>query len=410
MPIQQFIEDLPLWAAKKNSIADIQTFLSAMGSLEKKMKIIHVAGTNGKGSVCANLTQMLVDAGYRVGTFISPHLVRINERILINQVPIDDVKFSLAALKIKDLASTLCVQGLFHPTYFEFLFYTAIEAFADAKVDYCILETGLGGRLDVTNAISSPKLTIITSISFDHMQYLGETIEEIAKEKAGIIKPLVPLVFDDQCPAASKVIEKTASSYGIQTFALTEKKEVYFPLLPFFNADYKKDNAILSMMAMQLLCPSFSLESQLASLKKVQWKGRMQEIMADIFVDGAHNIGGVQAFIQATRTLCSSRQKKPILLFSTVADKNSQEMIENICDSLAPQKVWIPHLHTHRASDTLTLADWFQKYTKTSCEIVTCSSVVDAFQKALSSRQEDEILFCAGSLYLVGEILGECND
>ena len=387
MPIQQFIEDLPLWAAKKNSIADIQTFLSAMGSLEKKMKIIHVAGTNGKGSVCANLTQMLVDAGYRVGTFISPHLVRINERI-----------------------STLCAQGLFHPTYFEFLFYTAIEAFADAKVDYCILETGLGGRLDVTNAISSPKLTIITSISFDHMQYLGETIEEIAKEKAGIIKPLVPLVFDDQFPAASKVIEETARSYGIQTFALTEKKEVYFPLLSFFNADYKKDNAILSMMAMQLLCPSFSLESQLASLKKVQWKGRMQEIMADIFVDGAHNIGGVQAFIQTTRTLCSSRQKKPILLFSTVADKNSQEMIENICDSLAPQKVWIPHLHTHRASDTLTLADWFQKYTKTSCEIVTCSSVVDAFQKALSSRQEDEILFCAGSLYLVGEILGECND
>ena len=388
MPIQQFIEDLPLWAAKKNSIADIQTFLSAMGSLEKKMKIIHVAGTNGKGSVCANLTQMLVDAGYRVGTFISPHLVRINERILINQVPVDDVKFSLAALKIKDLASTLCAQGLFHPTYFEFLFYTAIEAFADAKVDYCILETGLGGRLDVTNAISSPKLTIITSISFDHMQYLGETIEEIAKEKAGIIKPLVPLVFDDQFSAAS----------------------VYFPLLSFFNADYKKDNAILSMMAMQLLCPSFSLESQLASLKKVQWKGRMQEIMADIFVDGAHNIGGVQAFIQATRTLCSSRQKKPILLFSTVADNNSQEMIENICDSLAPQKVWIPHLHTHRASDTLTLADWFQKYTKTSCEIVICSSVVDAFQKALSSRQEDEILFCAGSLYLVGEILGECND
>ena len=140
---------------------------------------------------------MLVDAGYRVGTFISPHLVWINERILINQVPIDDVKFSLAALKIKDLVSTLCAQGLFHPTYFEFLFYTAIEAFADAKVDYCILETGLGGRLDVTNAISSPKLTIITSISFDHMQYLGETIEEIAKEKAGIIKPLVPLVFDD---------------------------------------------------------------------------------------------------------------------------------------------------------------------------------------------------------------------
>ena len=196
MPIQQFIEDLPLWAAKKNSIADIQTFLSAMGSLEKKMKIIHVAGTNGKGSVCANLTQMLVDAGYRVGTFISPHLVRINERILINQVPIDDTKFSLAALKIKDLASTLCAQGLFHPTYFEFLFYTAIEAFADAKVDYCILETGLGGRLDVTNAISSPKLTIITSISFDHMQYLGETIEEIAKEKASISNKLLTFYYD----------------------------------------------------------------------------------------------------------------------------------------------------------------------------------------------------------------------
>lgn len=173
-----------------------------------------MAGTNGKGSTCAFLTSIFREAGYSCGLFTSPHLVVINERFQINEKNIDDDTFLRAFEKVKALADELVAEGNYHPTYFEMLFLMGMVIFADSGVDYVMLETGLGGRLDATTAVEDPVACVITSISFDHMQYLGNTIAEIASEKAGIIVPGVPVIYDGNDPEAAQVIRSHAVSQG----------------------------------------------------------------------------------------------------------------------------------------------------------------------------------------------------
>ena len=206
MEAEAYLNRLPMWANKKNSLKDIRIFLDQMGGPDRKIPAIHVAGTNGKGSVCAFMTSVLKKAGLRTGTFISPHLVEIRERFLINGEPAEKNAFEEAFETVKKQAEHMVEEGFCHPTFFEFLFYMAMVLFAREKVDVMVIETGLGGRLDATNVLESPKVCVITSISRDHMQYLGNTIPQIAGEKAGIIKMGVPVVFDDTDKDASAVI------------------------------------------------------------------------------------------------------------------------------------------------------------------------------------------------------------
>ncbi len=159
------------------------------------MKVIHVAGTNGKGSVCAYLDAMLRTEGKKVGLFTSPHLIKLNERIVINGEECSDGQFLSVFEQVMDVVRVMEADGLFHPTFFEFLFGMAVTAFAKAGVEYAILETGLGGRLDATNAIEHPVCSVITSIGWDHMAILGNSLEEIAAEKAGILKKGTPANF-----------------------------------------------------------------------------------------------------------------------------------------------------------------------------------------------------------------------
>ena len=173
---------------RKNKLEHTRKCLDLLGSPDKDRKIIHVAGTNGKGSVCAFLSSMLEQGGFRCGLFTSPHLVKINERFQINEVMISDQRFTEAFTEVKNLADRLVEEGDYHPTYFEFLFLMGMIVFKQEDVDYIVLETGLGGRLDATNSVLSPMACVITSISLDHVEYLGDTIEKIAGEKAGIMK------------------------------------------------------------------------------------------------------------------------------------------------------------------------------------------------------------------------------
>lgn len=184
----EYILDVPKFT-KKNDMSDTKRFLKKLKNPEKDMKIIHIAGTNGKGSVCAYLCSVLKEAGFLTGMFTSPHLVDIRERFRIGGEMISEEQFLQVFLQVYEN-----IDGDYHPTFFEYLFFMAILLFKKAKVDYCILETGLGGRLDATNAVEKKEISIITEIGFDHMEYLGSTLTEIAGEKAGIIKENTPVV------------------------------------------------------------------------------------------------------------------------------------------------------------------------------------------------------------------------
>ena len=208
-----YIEETPKFTTK-NKLEHTKECLRRLGSPEERFNVIHVAGTNGKGSTCAFLTSILREAGYSCGLFTSPHLVTINERFQINEKNIEDDTFLHAFEKVKKLADELVAEGSYHPTYFEFLFLMGMVIFADAGVDYVVLETGLGGKLDATTAVEHPLACVITSISFDHMQYLGNTITAIAGEKAGIIVPGVPVIYDGNDPEAAQVISERAEELG----------------------------------------------------------------------------------------------------------------------------------------------------------------------------------------------------
>ena len=319
MGAEEYIESLPMWAKKKNTVQQVREFLGMLLQEEAPVKeslppgdgpwaetglrtqhtgpripIIHVAGTNGKGSVCAYLTQAFLDSGLHVGTFISPHLVDVKERILLDNVPADGARFEAACEKVKALAERVCVtpettaadaaantsaaeagrtggsedDGPAWPTYFEYLYYMAMCVFQDAGVDVIVLETGLGGRLDATNSCA-PVLTVITSISLDHMQYLGDTTEKIAAEKAGIIKRGVPVVFDPNDEAASRVIRETAEKLGSAAYAAypvpyavpgtPDPRERF----PFLQVPYQRQNAATALKAWQVLSllPAFRKET-----------------------------------------------------------------------------------------------------------------------------------------------------
>ena len=216
-----YIEETPKFT-KKNSLEHTKECLRRLGNPQEKFKVIHVAGTNGKGSTCAFLTSILREAGYSCGLFTSPHLVKINERFQINEVNIDDDTFLKAFERVKVLADELVAEGSYHPTYFEMLFLMGMVIFAEAGVDYVTLETGLGGRLDATTAVENPVACVITSISLDHMQFLGNTVREIAGEKAGIIVPGVPVIYDGNDKDAAEVIAAKAKELGSPAYKVIQ--------------------------------------------------------------------------------------------------------------------------------------------------------------------------------------------
>ena len=343
MEAEAYLNRLPMWANKKNSLKDIRIFLDQMGGPDRKIPAIHVAGTNGKGSVCAFMTSVLKKAGLRTGTFISPHLVEIRERFLINGEPAEKNAFEEAFETVKKQAEHMVEEGFCHPTFFEFLFYMAMVLFAREKVDVMVIETGLGGRLDATNVLESPKVCVITSISRDHMQYLGNTIPQIAGEKAGIIKMGVPVVFDDTDKDASAVIGAKAkemkavslpvskllydtedSSEGI---LLKEKGEKGLRLSIPFEAPYQAQNAEIAVTALRILRDQKGIFTGITDavicegISAARWPGRMEKASENVYLDGAHNPGGIAAFIQAAGKIQKRTGKKAWLLFAAVAGK-----------------------------------------------------------------------------------------
>ncbi len=227
---ESFIERIPAFT-EKHSVEETSKFLEFLGSPDRNMKIIHVAGTNGKGSVCNYLSEILRQANFSVGMFTSPHLIKITERFCINGKSIEDnifcEIFAQLLIKIREYS----IENYF-PTYFEFLFFMAMILYDKYPVDYLVLETGLGGRLDATNSIHEPVLDVITEIGMDHMQYLGNTISEIAAEKAGIIRKNVPVVLLNRREASTEVIEKRAEELGSRVYRVDADDIFDISILP----------------------------------------------------------------------------------------------------------------------------------------------------------------------------------
>lgn len=403
-------DDLPMWGEKKTSVAEVRAFLDALGAPDRAFRVIHVAGTNGKGSVCAYLTEALRRAGYRVGTFVSPHLVDIRERILIDGKMVSSEAFRAAAETVKRQGEAELRAGRNFPAYFEYLYYMAMLLFREAGCEVVVLETGLGGRLDATNSCA-PCLTVLTSISLDHMQYLGDTVEKIAAEKAGIIKKGVPVVYLDAVPSVADIIAAKAREMHAPAYPVApDRTDTRFAFLP---AAYQRENAALAAKAFQVFSEGetgdarrrVSAVSFPEAVRATVWTGRMQEIHPDVFLDGAHNADGVLRMAEAGAALAAKRGKKPLLLTSSVQDKELSAIAETFVKVLRPTCIYLAPLHTSRGTEVHALADIYRN--KGAVAVKTYESVGEALRQARGEQAEDAILFIAGSLYLAGEILAE---
>lgn len=431
MQAEEYLEKIPMWTREKHSLTDIRAFLHEMGDPDRKLSIIHVAGTNGKGSVCAFLTSLYRNAGFRTGTFISPHLVTVRERFLLNNEMVSPGKLQAAFETVLETVNIMKEKGYSHPSYFEFLFYMAMALFADETPELVILETGLGGRLDATNVVENPLACVITSISLDHIMYLGDTIEAVAGEKAGIIKRQVPVIYDDTVPEASEVIRERAvqmasKAYpvGKGDFSILETKDQGLSIraegeaaqafaaagplvleIP-FEAPYQAENAMLAVKTAVVLGQrerGFRLtEAQITEgIRTARWAGRMERAGENLYLDGAHNPGGIKAFIQAAASMAARQKKKAYLLFGAVSDKDYRAMARLLCEGISWAGIGVVHIDSSRSMDTEVLAEAFSQAYKGPVRVFETAG--EALRE-MKKQAGDELLFCAGSLYLIGEL------
>ena len=411
-----YILDIPKFT-RKNDAVHTKTLLRLLGDPQEAVKVIHVAGTNGKGSVCAYLDAMLRSEGKRTGLFTSPHLVKMNERIVIDGRSISDDAFAFIFEKTLSCVRRMEEAGLPHPTFFEFLFAMAAAAFAEAGVEYAVLETGMGGRLDATNTVERPLVSVITSIGMDHMEYLGRTPEQIAGEKAGIIKPGVPVLFAETSPDSDGVIERTAEKRGSLCKKIgkdayeilgIEDKHIAFSCSNAYYGNttwklnnigaYQPGNAVLAMEVMRYLFGEAGHPQRWRQvLAELKWAGRMEEILPGVYIDGAHNISAVEAFAESV----PQNEKGNIILFSAVRDKEYEAMIECLCRRVQADFYVVTLISDRRAAEAGTLGKLFEKYTDRP--VVVIESAEEALRYVLSHRG-GRTVYCLGSLYLTGMI------
>ena len=413
--IVTYIEEIPRFT-RKHSLDHTREMLLFLGNPQNGKKIIHVAGTNGKGSVCAYLDAMLRAEGKSTGLFTSPHLVKMNERIVLNGKQISDEDFCEVFEETMQAVRKLQDVGLEHPTFFEFLFAMAMKAYDRAEMEYIVLETGLGGRLDATSSVE-PVACVITSIGLDHMEYLGDTVEQIAGEKAGIIRPEVPVFFAQTAPGSDSVIEKTAEKEGCfckkigkdayEILGIEDKHIAFSCTNAYYGTttwklnnigSYQPGNALLAMEVMQYLFREKGhVDRWRKALAQVKWQGRMEEILPSVYVDGAHNVSAIDAFVKSVPETAEGN----IFLFSAVKDKEYEEMIAHLCDSVPAEFYVVTLIDGERATDAELLGKLFEKYTDRP--VVVIESVQKALEYVLE-HQEKRTVYCLGSLYLTGMV------
>ena len=424
-----YLEQIPRFRGG-DALIPTGTLMHALGDPQEKFPYIHVAGTNGKGTVCAVMARVLEEAGLMVGLFTSPHLVRINERIRINGKSISDEDFVRAFDRVMAEEKSLKEKDLPLPPYFGMLYAMAMCYFESQKADCVIVETGLGGRLDQTNLVKEPALCVITSIGLDHTQYLGDTVEKIAAEKAGIIKPGAPVVFDANDPDAARVIRKKAAEAGVPAIevdrsmirdaARTDKGIAFVLNNRYYDntpvevpspAMYQADNFALALTALRVLDPDgifFTTGGAAAAASRVRWPGRMQLVTPSLMVDGAHNPPAVKALCE---WISHEEKKHPLtLLVGISSDKDAAAIAAMFAGAVPWRAIVVTGNGSERGADPAVLGQIFEELT--ASDVIVCQDISHALNTA-KEEAGDGLVLAAGSLYLAGRVLeleGVCTD
>ena len=426
---------------QKNPLAHTRELLAELGNPQERFQVIHVAGSNGKGSVCAFLASVLLAAGKQTALFTSPHLVDIEERFCMGGIedgweglhPCSRQEFVEASFEVDKAVAAMARRGLPHPTFFEYIFAMGMLIFAKNQVKYAVLETGLGGRLDATNAVQKPLLAVLTSISLEHTEILGDTVAQIAAEKAGILKPGVPVVYDASSPEANSVIAARANALGCRCYPVNPKKikiflntgkkidfsydsgyDVMEAEIP-FGAPYQVQNAAVALQALECLAEEagISQEAIQRGMAKTEWKGRMQEVRPGVYLDGAHNNAGIEKFLEAVEQVTGD---SAVLLFSMVQEKDYAHAARRLIGSGRWEEVIVTAVPGARGVPCRVLAEAFRKAAreqegrpsmrlgKRAAKITEIEAPADAFAYAQKVKKPGQALFCAGSLYLIGEL------
>jgi dihydrofolate synthase/folylpolyglutamate synthase len=368
-------------------------FQAAVGDLEiaPPCKVIHVAGTNGKGSVCAMIDSICRAQGYRTGLFISPHLITFRERIRANGEMISEEAVADGLTMIRDLIADWDP----HPTFFEVTTALALKHFSEAKIDVVVLETGLGGRLDATNAVQS-NVSVITPIALDHEEWLGNTLAEIAGEKAGIIKPHVPVVSAPQRAEAEAVIQARAAECGAP---LQFINEIYDRSPVGLRGEYQKQNAAVAVAAVHAANIQIGEKAIVRGLAAIEWPARFQKWDEQTIIDGAHNPSAARILAQTWREVFGDQ--KATLVLAVLSDKD----LRAICETLAPiaASVLLPRIRSERAAPPGELAKIFSLITPSLPHSIS-STISDALMLA---RANPNPILITGSLHFAGEVLAQ---
>lgn len=384
----------------KYGIERMQRFSYTLGSPQDKFPVIHVAGTNGKGSVCAMLEALYRDNNYKTGLFSSPHLIHLGERIQVDRHPLSMDEVIHYTEELRNVADTLKNEGdTSYPTFFEFMAGMAFRHFAQSKVGIACIETGLGGRLDATNIVD-PELSIITTISLDHTDLLGETLAEIAREKAGILKPGKPALIGRLPVEAEIVVREIAAELGCPLYSLDQR----FPLnsdLPKTNlfGSFQRINAGLALQATEILSKNFPIRSTQA-LQHVDWPGRWQVLQVSgrkLILDATHNPEGAAQLIENLASL----EEKPIILAGTLGKERGRSLMQAIAS-------FARELHLIQPNQPRALpATLLQNCLPADATFPIHASRIEALfsQDECKIGEPGDTIVCTGSIYLIGEIL-----
>lgn len=417
-----WLDRVPLYG-RKNGLENMKSLMALYQNPQDGIPIIHVAGTNGKGSCCAMLQKILMEAGYRTGLYISPHLQDYRERIRINDQLISETDFVGIGYEIQDKIREMTGRGENHATFFEILTAMAYLYFYRKEVDIAIVETGVGGRLDATNVVKKPILTVITSISLDHTRVLGRDLMSIATEKAGIIKEGVPVVLAANPSSVQRVIRQVCqqenSPYiyageGVtrilcddlagQTLDVETPRLAYPNLRVSLCGDYQADNAAAVLEAVRVLQAKKMPIAETGvrqALQKVRWPGRMElAVVGDrrILLDGAHNEDGARQLGQYIQKHLSGQPLT--LVFGALQKKDCTGILYHLTRSSVVEKI----LYTPIAGEECMTAAEFQNLVHSlhlQIPFVITEGTDEAMELACG---EERLIVCAGSLYLVGEV------
>lgn len=419
----QWIEEVPRYG-HKDGLNNMIKLMAVLGNPQKGIPTVHVAGTNGKGSCCAMISRILTEAGYKTGRYTSPHLVDYRERITIGEKPISPEDFVRIGQKVRGAIETLVKKGEHHATYFEILTAIAFCWFAEQQADWIVLEVGVGGRLDATNIVT-PRLCLITSISKDHTGALGNTLEAIAGEKAGILKKNVPVILSYNPPAVYTVIKDKAKERlcpfiyagnvrmrvrynderGLCVNAET-KEWAYRELKVNLRGDYQESNLAVVLEAVHELQRQgvrISEENLRVGLETVRWPGRMEYVPYQghtLLLDGAHNGEAAVRLADYLRGRCAGG--RCILVFSALEKKDVEAILKPLASCRTLETMIFtelkPEAQGMKGKDAAIL------WTRLGgpLPIMAAPDTETALRWAV--QEDPELIVCAGSLYLIGEI------